>query len=443
MFDKEFKSIFDYAENKVDDIEILLNMNTAFSVRIHEQNVEAFNYADSKGIGVRILKDGKVGYSYTEKFDEDTFRMIVKEAIENSRFIDTDWMISMKNYPEIGDNLECYSEELDKITVNEKVSFAKDLEIHAKAFDERIENVPYAVYGDGKTFTRIANSRGLDKEDKQNFAFATAGVLASDGKDKRMGMDFFIGRDFKKFNAKNLAAKSCQKGIALLGGKIIKSGKYAGVFDNEMMPILLSAFAGIFSAKSVQEGKSLLKGNLNKIIANDKVTIIDDGIFPGGFSTSAFDSEGYPSQKTILIKKGKLLTFLHNTETANKDGLDSTGNGSRDFKSSLTVSPTNFYLESGNMKEDDLFKKHKKIIKIVSLQGIHSGTNTISGDFSLSAEGFLYENGKRKHSLKPFTISGNILQLLHDVEAIADNFKFNMSSFGSASVLVNELVVSG
>jgi PmbA protein len=87
--------------------------------------------------------------------------------------------------------------------------------------------------------------------------------------------------------------------------------------------------------------------------------------------------------------------------------------------------------------------QHDKTIEIVALQGMHSGANTISGDFSLSGEGFLFEKGIRKHSLKQFTVSGNILKLLQDVEMIADNFKFNMSSIGAASVLVKELAISG
>ncbi len=74
---------------------------------------------------------------------------------------------------------------------------------------------------------------------------------------------------------------------------------------------------------------------------------------------------------------------------------------------------------------------------------MHSGANAISGDFSLGAQGFLWENGKRMHSLKPFTVSGNFLQMLSGVEAIADNFKFDMSSNGASSILINELNISG
>lgn len=443
MYKKEFQKIFDYAVDKTDDIEILLIADNNFSVRIHDQKIEAFNYADSKGLSVRIIKNGKTGYSYTEDFSDNTLEMIVDEAIKNSKFTDSDKASSMEVYPDIQSKPDVFSEELEKIDVEKKIKLAKDLEKHAKGFDKRIITVPYAAYGDGSTYHKIANSKGLEKEDTHNFAYAYTAILAGSEQEKRMGADFKISRNFADFDAKILAEKACKKGLELLGGKQIETGVYPIVFDNEMMPTLLATFSGIFSAKSIQEGKSLLKGKLDKIIANKKVTLIDDALHPQGFATRAFDREGFPSQRTVLIKKGKLNSYLHNTETARQDGTRSTGNGSRSYKSSLTVSPTNFYLESGNSDEDELLSKYDRIIKIVSLQGMHSGANPVSGDFSLSAEGFLYENGEKKYSLTPFTISGNILKLFNDIELIANNFKFNMSSIGSASVLVRELAVSG
>ncbi|OQX70757.1 MAG: hypothetical protein B6D62_03615 [Candidatus Cloacimonas sp. 4484_275] len=443
MYNKEFEEIFAYANGKVDDIEILLVSNDNFSVRIHEQEIEAFNYSDEKGLGIRIIKDGKVGYAYTEKFDSETFRKIVDKALENSKFTVNDEVPIMENYPDIPKKPNVFSDELEKVGIDKKVEFAKNLEKYAKEFDKRIFNVPYAMMGSGKTYSKIANSKGLNKEDIQNYAYSYAGVLAGEKDDKRMGMDFIISRNFRDFDAKKLAEESCRKALDLLGGQQIESGKYPIVFNNEMMATLLATFSGIFSAKTVYEGKSLLKGKINELIANEKVTIIDDALHPDGLSTQAFDSEGYPAQTTVLVDKGKLVSYLHNTETARKFGVKSTGNGSRGYKSSLTVSPTNFFLKAGNLKENELFGKRNRIIEIVSLQGMHSGANAISGDFSLSAEGFLWENGIRKYSLKPFTISGNILQLLHDVEAIADNFRFNMSSVGAASTLIKELTVAG
>lgn len=443
MYNKEFQIIFTYAKDKTDETEILLSAGNSFSVKINKQNVESFNYSDSKGIGVRVIKNGKVGYAYTEKFDEGTFKHIVDEAIENAKYTEDDDVVIMGKYPENTDSPNVYSKELDKIDVLEKIQLAKDLEKYAKETDKRVFNVPFAVFGDGKSYSRVANSKGLDREDTQNYAYAYVGALSKEKDDKRMGMEFHITRDFREFDPKKMAEKSVKKSTDLLNGKPAESGKYAVVFNNEMMATMLATFSGIFNAKSVQEGRSLLKGKIGQKIANNKVTIIDDGLHPDGFSTSAFDNEGYPTERTVLIENGVLKTYLHNTITARKDGVKSTGNGSRGYKGTLNISTSNFLIEAGEHKEAELFKKHDKIIEIVSLQGMHSGANPISGDFSLGAQGFLWENGKRQHSLKPFTVSGNFLQMLSGVEAIADNFKFDMSSNGAPSILINELNISG
>jgi PmbA protein len=443
MYNKEFKFIFDYAKDKTDDIEILLNSGTSFSTKINEQEIESFNYSEAKGLGVKVILAGKAGYAYTEKFTEEDFAMIVDGAIENARCSEDDEIAIIENYPEIDFDLELYNGKLDEISVDRKIKLAKDLEKFAQAADERVFNVPYAVFSDSKGYVKIANSKGLNKEEEQNFAVAFIGALCQENDEKRSAFEFEICKDFEKFDAKKMAEISVKKSTDLLGGKPVESGSYPVVFDNDTMATMLATFASIFNADAVQEGRSMLVEKMGQQIANEKVTIVDDALHPVGISSRRFDSEGFPSQKTTLIDKGLLKSYLHNTKTARKDGVKSTGHGSRGYKGSLGISSTNFILQPGTKKESDLFAQHDKIIEIVSLAGMHSGANTISGDFSLSGEGFLYENGTRQHSLALFTVSGNFLKMMQDVEMIADNFRFNSSAIGSASVLIKELAISG
>lgn len=443
MYEKEFKFIFEYAKDKTDDIEILLGSGNSFSTRINEQEIELFNYSEMKALSVRVLVEGKVGYAYTEKFTEEEFKMVVDEAVENALISEDIDQVIMENYPDIELGCKLYNPDLNKVDVEEKIAFAKNLEKYAKEADNRVINVPYSMFSDSKGFVKIANSKGLDKEEIQNTAMAFVAPLSQSGDEKRMGTEFIVGNDFSKFDARQIAEASVKKSTDLLDGQPVESGTYPVVFNSDMMATMLSTFATVFFANSVQEGRSLLAGKKGQQIANGNVTIVDDAIHPEGSSTRRFDSEGYPSQTTVLIDDGKLISYLHNTKTAMKDGIKSTGNGNRDYKSSLGISTTNFILQPGKSKESELFQQYDKAIEIVALQGMHSGANTISGDFSLSGEGFLYENGKRKHSLKQFTVSGNFLKMLQDVEMIADNFRFNTGSFGSASVLIKELAISG
>ena len=442
MYEREFNKIFELAQDRVDDIEIILSSGKSFSVGINNQNVESFSYADSNGIGIRIIKDGRVGYSYTEEFSDDAFEMIIKEAIEISESVESREPVIFKNYPAIKEDLKIYSEELDRVKVEDKIELAKRLESLAQAADNRVFNVPYAAYSDGYSYSKIANSKGLKKEMKSNYCMAFVMVLAQEGEDKKSGSDFIITRDFAKINPEKIANKAVKQATDLLNAAPPDSGQYPVVINNDMMASLLSTFSGIFSAKNVQEGKSLLRGRLGQEIASPVVTILDDGLHPDGMSTSPFDSEGYPSQRTPLVAKGVLTTFLHNTVTAAKDQAESTGNGSRSYKGSLTVSPTNLVLEAGENSVEDLFKSYDTVIEVVSLQGLHSGANPISGDFSLAAEGFLYKNGVKEKPLANFTVSGNFFDILKDIEKVGDNAEFNMQSCMAPAVLVKKIAVS-
>ena len=442
MYEQEFNKLFELAKNKVDDIEIMLTSGKSFSVRINQQSVESFNYADSKGIGIRIIKVGKVGYSYTEEFSDEAFALIIDEAIASSEMVENLEPVKFDNYPDIPEQLNIYSTKLDKVKVEDKISLAQKLESLALEADKRVFNVPYAAYGDGYSYSKIANSKGLNKESKSNYCSAFVMVLAQEGEDKKSGMDFKMSRDFKDIDPVKIVDKAVKQATDLLNGATPASGQYPVVLSNEMMASLLSTFSGIFSAKSVQEGKSLLKGKIGEKISDPVVTILDDGLHPDGMVTSPFDSEGYPSQRTPLIDDGILKNFLQNTITAAKDNVKSTGNASRSYKGSLNVSTTNLVLQPGKATVKDLIKSYDRVIEVVSLQGLHSGANPISGDFSLAAEGFLYEQGERKEALSNFTISGNFFQILKDIEKVGDNAEFNMQSCSSPAVLIKQLMVS-
>ncbi len=442
MYSKEFEKIFKIAKDKADDVEIMLSVGKSFRVRVHEQEIESFDYADDKGIGIRIIREGRVGYAYTEEFSDDAFEMIVNEAVENSKYLEDEGVVLLDGYPDAEMNLDIYNPELDEVDIEEKIRQTKDLERIAYAFDKRVFSVSHCIYGDGFHYTRIANTRGLNKEYKANLATMFISVIVQDGEDKQSYADYIATRDFRDIDPEQLARCTVNKAIELLNPKSIAPGTYPVVFDNSSMSSMLATFSSIFSSKRAQEGQSLLAGKHGEVVANHHVTIIDDALYHGGHSSRPFDYEGYPSQKTTLIEKGKLKSLLYNTQTAAKEGRESTGNGSRSYKGNLNVSPSNLYMTPGKVNRDALFAKHDKVIEIVSLAGLHSGANDISGDFSLSAEGFLYEKGIKKHAIQQFTISGNFLDMLKNVELIANDFRFSLGSVGSSSTLVAKLSIS-
>ncbi len=442
MFSNVINELKSHLLGKVEDFDILIKSDKNFSVKVFHQEIDNFTYADSRGLGLRVVKNGKTGYAFSEDLSSDSLKIIAGDAVSNAEIIEKIEDVSIENHPDVDVDLTLYSTEIDETPIEDKINIAKNLEKIAYETDPRVVNVNYALYGDTTSYIKIANSKGMEKEYTKNYAFCYVGVIVEEKGEKRSYFEFDTTRDVKKLDAAKLASTCVKEALALLGQNSVEPGSYPMVFTAEAMSSLLGTFFDLFSAKSVQEGKSLLGGKMNSLVANPCVTLLDDALDKLGNASRPFDGEGFPSQKTVLIQNGILLSFLHNTNTAKKDNLKSTGNAYRDYKSNLDIAYSNLKLEPGDCSREKLFEQHDVIIEIVNMQGLHSGANSISGDFSLSAEGFIYEKGKNIGSLRPFTISGNFLSLLQDITMIASDFKYSSSFIGCASCLVKSLNLS-
>ena len=209
----------------------------------------------------------------------------------------------------------------------------------------------------------------------------------------------------------------------------------------------LSTFSSTLSAENVQKGLSLFKDKIGKKVAASDFNLIDDPFLKGGFNSTPFDGEGVATRKKEVIKDGKLTTYLHNLKTAKRAGVESTGNAYRSsHKSSVGIAPTNMYIEEGDYSYEDIIKATDKGIIITEVQGLHSGANTISGDFSLGALGFLVENGEITRAVEQITISGNFIDMIKDIDMIGNDFEMGLPGkghFGSPSLRIESLDIAG
>ena len=304
--------------------------------------------------------------------------------------------------------------------------------------DKRIKKVISLYIADNKSIGMMKNSLGLDLQDKDEAGYAVLYLSAEDNGVIRTGHEVILFDKKEDFNPEYFAKKAVDKAINKLQSVNIKSGKSKVVFENETFANFLEIISGIFSANSVQEKRSQLAGKIGEVVASSIVSITDNPLLEKGYSTRSYDAEGYPSDKHDVVIGGKLKMFLHNLRTANKDNVKSTGNGS----GGRGISFSNFYIERGDKNIDEIFSKVKNGVYVTDLNGTHAGYSSVSGDFSFGAEGFLIENGKKTKALNQFTISGNIYQLLKDIEMLGNDLEFSHSGFGSPTVVVKELSLS-
>ena len=432
----------------LEDMEVYVSRSKDFSVRVYQKEVDDYTVSVEQGVGFRARYGGKVGYAYVEAVEKDSIQLLVDGAKANAQIIDsTDEIVFFEGsseYPRVS----AYSEELEKVSAEEKIQFAKALETEAFAADPRVAMVNWSTAGYGETEVYIANTKGLEQSSSRNGAFSYVAAVVKEGETVKTGGRFLFDNDWSKFDAKQQAREAVLEGVSLLSARTVKSGEYRVVLRYDVVRDLLSTFSSVFSAEAVQKGLSLLGGKLGEQIASSKLTLIDDPLLPNGGASAPFDGEGVATRTKEVIAQGQLITFLHNLKTAKKDGVESTGNAFRaSFKSPVGISPSNFYIKPGEKNFDELVKELGNGLIIIDVQGTHSGANAVSGDFSLGAYGYLVENGKIARAVDQITIAGNFFTLLESVEEIGADLEFGIpghgGNVGAPSLIIEKLAVAG
>jgi len=214
---------------------------------------------------------------------------------------------------------------------------------------------------------------------------------------------------------------------------------------NELFSVIFPSGA---SALNVQENRSIYKGRIGSQVANEALFIVDDGTLPKGFGTTKIDDEGVPRQRTPIVEKGALASFLYDNYTAKRESRESTGNASREWGSASAyanqpmIRPSNLVLLPGTGGLDDLLRQMGNGVLVKgSLTGaLHS--NVITGDFSVNASNaFKVENGHIAYPLKPCTIAGNLYEALNSIAAIGGDTR-SFRTVLCPSLIVDKIVVS-
>ena len=443
---KGFKNLlFTKAKNEgFSEYEIYYSEKKSFSVNIYKKQIEKYQNSETSGFGFRGIYNGKMGYYYSETIDESIIPEVIATAKINAELLENDEKEFIfegnSEYPK----LNLYNSKLNELSATDKIDLALKMEQAAYNYDKRITSVNTSLINTGDSSIYIANSKGLELSDKQNYAVAYIGIMAQENNSVKESREIWIGNDVSSFNPINLANTAVKKVISSLCGNSVKSNTYKTIIKNEVAADMLQVFSNAFLADNVQKGFSLLSGKLGEKIYSSKITICDYPLLDNGYATTPFDSEGVASYNKEVVKNGVLKTYLHNLKTANKDGVKSTGNGFKSsFRGTVGVSTTNFFIQNGNMEFENLLLDVDNGLLITDVAGLHSGANSISGDFSLAAEGFLIENGKITTPIEQITIAGNFYNLLSDVKEIGNDLKFNSSAIGSPSLEFDSIQVAG
>ena len=443
---EKIENIYDTIKTKakdINDIELYMSKSSEEEFVVRERDLDKCTFAESIGIGIRVIKDGKVGMSFSEKVDsEKDLEVLIENAKISMKYSTPDeYNILTKEEDNSKKVFNMLNDDIVNLSSDSIKKLSFDIEDKLYSLDKRIENVPYAGISKYKFQKAIINSNGICKEEIKNSISYFVEVIAKENDITKTGFDMYNSTN-AVFDKDNFCKQVVDSATSKLKEKPINSGKYKAIFSNKAMRTILKAYLGLFSAESVQKQTSLFREKIDRQVANSIINIKDIPLLPNGLANTNFDGEGANTKDLTIIENGVLKNFLYNNYTAKKEGKITTAHASRGFKTPIGISCHNFVLEQGNHSLEELIKEVDDGILVTSMYGVHAGVNAISGDFSLQSEGIKIENGKLTYTTSPFIVSGNILDLLLNIEALANDTDYNRNYIYAPSTLIKELSFS-
>ena len=447
-FNETIETVASLLDERVDGYEIFLSSSNGTAIEVKAAEVDAFKVRSETGIGLRIIKDGRPGFGYTNVFVSEDLRRMVDTAIDGSHAADKDEALCFATKGEASmtaSELDLIDDGFAALSESEKIECAAGVESSAKGFDERIATVRKASYNTSTMTTRVVNSNGVDVDYSATFYSASVMAVATSGtnsEDSQVGWEISMGHKRGDVDCAGVGREAARRAVEMLGAEQIKTIKCSTVFENAVVMDFLGVLASALSGDNVIKGKSMLAGKIGKKILSSLLNIYDDGLIKGGWSSSLFDGEGVSRQRTPLIVEGVCEGYLYDSYWGGRAGKPSTGNGTRGgFKGALGIGTSNFYIEKGKEDLKTLLNSVGDGLFITDVMGVHM-IDAVSGDFSLGASGMRVEGGELTTPVRGMAISGNILELFSRVEAVGSDLRF-VGSVGAPSLLVADVEASG
>lgn len=413
-------------------------------VEVRDAEVEGLTYAASRGLGVRVVAGGRLGYAWASDPGPEEVLEVVARARENAAVATPDEHNVLPGPSPVAPMPELFRAAQAGMPTERKVALALDLERATVGLDPKVRRVERAEVGDAVSRVAISSTTGILAAYERTDCWCAAVALAEEGEETQTGFSFRIGRELDELGWEEVGREAASRAARMLGAVKPPTARLPVILDPFAGSSFLGVLAGALSAESVLKGRSLFAGLVGERVASEPFVLVDDGRLLAGPAVAPFDDEGVPTSRTELVTGGVLRGFLHDTYTAHRAGTVSTGNARRaGYRSTPAVGATNLHLLPGPEPPERLLVRAEGGVLIQDVSGVHSGANPVSGEFSVGATGLrIGKGGELAEPLREMTVASTLPEILRAVVAVADDLRF-FASVGIPTVLVGEMTLGG
>ncbi|HEX7126746.1 MAG TPA: TldD/PmbA family protein [Thermodesulfobacteriota bacterium] len=420
-----------------DFAEVFAERRAGLSMAVDESRIESVQAGAEQGAGIRVVDGGTTYFAHVDGLEPIDLERAAAEAASALRGGRREPR-PLRAGAAAPQPIEQRPEE---VPAERKAALLRELDERGRGAGDAIAQV-LASYSEGRRQVAIANSEGAFSGDDRTRVRIGVQAVARRGERVETGAETLGGhRGFELLEEDpgEIAESAAAKALTLLDAGPAPTGSMPVVVGGGFGGVLFHEMTGHgLEADHVQKGASVYAGKLGEEIARPLLSAYDDGCLPGEWGTDSIDDEGIPTQKTLVIEDGRLTSYLYDRLRAERDGVESTGNGRRESFRHLPIPRmTNTYIAPGDAEPEAMISEVQSGFYAVSFGG--GQVDPATGDFVFGvSEGYLIEGGRVTRPCRGATLIGNCLQALAAIDAVGNDFwmKSGICGKGGQSVPV-------
>jgi TldD protein len=399
---------------------------------LEDSKLEKISTGSETGAGIRLITRGKTAYAFSNDLSGGA---LLQAASEVSRMAEDKALPPVMDLrlsrPSVLFSIKLSPED---VPIERKISLVRNADAAARSFDSRIRQVT-AICRDSLQRVSISTSDGFMCEDDRIYttfviqvvavhddiiqtAYESAGGLA--------GFELFDNNAIEE-----LSLKAAKRAIMMLTARKAPGGRMPAVISSNAGGTMIHEAIGHgLEADLSQQGLSVFSNKLGSQVASKLITVVDDSTLQGKRGSFSFDDEGTPSQRTVLVEKGVLKSYMYDRLSAMKDRTSSTGNGRREsYQHRPIPRMTNTLITEGATPADQILGSTDEGLFVEKMGG--GQVNTVTGDFVFEVqEGYVIEKGSKGEPVRGATLTGNGLQVLQTIDMVGDDLGFSIGTCG-------------
>jgi PmbA protein len=436
------------------DAEAVVYEGDEFSALVRLGQVETLKESGSRAVGLRVFIGQRTASTSSSDFSAESLSKLVEGAVTLARITSEDPFAGLPNESEFGQHdaaaQHLYFDDVNEQPPADRIRIAREVEAAAMAFDTRIQNSGGGDFDTATSHKILMNSRGFTGEYRRSYCGFSAAPIAIDEKGGMQRNYWYSSSRTTRLLEDPVAIgqEAARRTLRKMGARQVKTQQAPVIFSPEIARGIIGNIFDAANGDAIYRHATFFAEMLEKRVAGENVTVIDDGtlvfdkdgIAYGGFGTAPFDGDGLPTRRTVLVEKGILKNYVMNAYTARKLGMASTGSASRGLAGAPGIGAHNFFLEPGTLTPEQIIGDVKSGLYVTETMGF--GVNLVTGDYSQGAAGLWIENGELAYPVEEITIAGNLKDMYQNISAIGNDLVFRSAS-AAPTLRVEGMMIAG